>query len=292
MKRLLIITLSFVSAMAFADTYPPYKAFPEITTGFAKRVVEYNPGNGASGIGAITDNILGAPDDPNTSTNGKPYNFLSLGQAGNVIVEMDVPLKPDGTSYNELYVFETRTYEKFDVYISSDLDNWIKLKVSTMATSNNQGTWVGFNLDGQINSGQLYPYVKIVDTDKMTSTLKGTYGADIDAVVSTAISPSDASYKYYDTDSLNGNIFNLYQNTTTGAIGVKLIRNDNTVSYIPFSSEGSLTPVAISVQSDFNGDGEIDMNVLATNNAENVQVNIIKQQDGTAIKTIDNSVTK
>ncbi|MBN3080053.1 cell envelope biogenesis protein OmpA [Pectobacterium polaris] len=288
MKKLLVIALSFVSAMAFADTYPPYKAFPEITTGFAKRVIEYNPGNGASGIGAITDNILGAPDDLNT---GNQYKFLSLGQAGNVIVEMDTPLKSDGTSYNELYVFENRTYEKFDVYVSSDLDKWTKLKISTSATSN-KGSWVGFNLDGQVENGQMYPYVKVVDTGKMGSTIPGTFGADIDALVSTAISPSDASYKYYDTDSLNGKVFNLYQNTTNGAIGIKLIRNDSTVSYIPFSFDNSLEPVAISVQSDFNGDGEMDMNVLATNTVDNVQVNIIKQQDGTAIKTIDNSVTK
>ncbi|MFJ5448845.1 cell envelope biogenesis protein OmpA [Pectobacterium carotovorum] len=289
MKRLLVIALSFVSALAFADTYPPYKQFPEITTGFAKRVVEYNPGNGASGVGAVTDKILGSPDDPNTSTT--PYNFLSLGQGGNVIIEMDTPLKSDGTHYNELYVFESRTYEKFDVYVSSDLDSWTKLKISTSATSN-KGSWVGFNLDGQVEDGQLYPYVKVVDTGKMGSTIPGTFGADIDALVSTAISPSDASYKYYDTDSLNGKVFNLYQNTTTGAIGIKLIRNDSAVSYIPFSFDNSLEPVAISVQSDFNGDGEIDMNVLATNTAENVQVNIIKQQDGTAIKTINNSVIK
>ncbi|MFJ5452142.1 cell envelope biogenesis protein OmpA [Pectobacterium jejuense] len=288
MKKLLVIALSFVSAMAFADTYPTYKPFPEITTGFAKRVVEYNPGNGASGIGAITDNILGAPDDLNA---GNQYKFLSLGQAGNVIVEMDTPLKSDGTSYNELYVFENRTYEKFDVYVSSDLDKWTKLKISTSATSN-KGSWVGFNLDGQVENGQMYPYVKVVDTGKMGSTIPGTFGADIDALVSTAISPSDASYKYYDTDSLNGKVFNLYQNTTNGAIGIKLIRNDSTVSYIPFSFDNSLEPVAISVQSDFNGDGEMDMNVLATNTVDNVQVNIIKQQDGTAIKTIDNSVTK
>lgn len=291
MKKLILMLACAFSVSAMADTYTTYKAVPEITTGYAKSVVQYNPGEGASGIGAVTDNILGAPDDPNSGTSA-PYKFLSLGKGGNVIVEMSVPLQADGTSAKELYVFESRTYETFDVYISDDQTTWKKLAISGSAIQDGPGSWVGFNLDGQVTAGQSYRYVRIVDTGNQGSTLTGTYGADIDAVISTATSPSQASYKYIDTDSRNGKVYDLYQNIGTGAIGVKIIDKDNKVTYVPFSTDGSLDAVALSLQGDFNCDDQKDINVLATRKSDSVQLNIIKQQDGTAIRTIDNSTVK
>ncbi|WP_034946146.1 hypothetical protein [Erwinia oleae] len=291
MKKLILLLACLSSASAIADTYTTYKPVVEPTIGFAKSVVQYNPGEGASGVGAVTNKILGAPDDPNTGANA-PFNFLSMGMGGNVIVEMDSPLRADSTSANELYVFESRSYETFDVYVSVDQTTWTKLAITSSAIQNGAGSWVGFNLDGQVTQGVLYPYVRIVDTGKQGSTVAGTYGADIDAVVATAASPSQASYKFIDTDSRNGKVYDLYQNTATGAIGVKIIDKNDQVSYIPFTSDGSMDALAISLQGDFNCDDQKDINVLATRKADNVQLNIIKQQDGTAIKTIDNSVTR
>lgn len=291
MKKLILMLTCTFSVSAMADTYMTYKSVPGITTGYAKSVVQYNPGEGASGIGVITENILGVPDDPNTGTTA-PFKFLSLGKGGNVIVEMSVALQVDGTSSNELYVFESRSYETFDVYISNDQTAWTKLAASSSAIQDGAGSWVGFNLDGQVPTGQSYRYVRIVDTGKLGSALAGTYGSDIDAVISTAALPSQANYKYIDTDSRNGKVYDLYQNTGTGAIGVKIIDKDNKVTYVPFSTDGSLDAVAISLQGDFNCDDEKDINVLAMRKSDSVQLNIIKQQDGTAIRTIVNSVVK
>lgn len=291
MKKLHILLLCAFSASAMADAYTTYKPLPEKVTGFAKSVVQYSPGEGASGIGAVTDNILKAPDDPNSGANG-PFNFLSLGKGGSVIVEMDSAIQADGTSASELYVFESRSYETFDVYISNDRTNWTKLAISSSAIQDGAGSWVSFNLDGQVSPGQAYRYVRIVDTGKVGSMVAGTYGADIDAVVSTAALPAEANYKYFDTDSRNGKVYDLYQNTATGAIGVKIIDKQNHVTYIPFSTDSSLDAVALSLQGDFNCDDEKDINVLATRKSDSVQLNIIKQQDGTAIRTIDNATVK
>lgn len=97
---------------------------------------------------------------------------------------------------------------------------------------------------------------------------------------------------FVDTDSRNGTVYNLYQNDATGAVGVKIINKDNSVSYVSFSTDDSLKAIALSLQGDFNCDDEKDINVLAERKADSTQVNIIKQQNGTAIKVIDNSVIK
>ncbi|KHT43332.1 hypothetical protein [Pectobacterium brasiliense] len=282
MKQLLILVFMIFSASAHAVKYSTYKAIPSDAKGFAVEVVDYSPGTGASGVAAVQNNILGAPDD----------KYLSLGKKGSVTVRVgENALAADGTSAVELYVFEAAWWDSFDVYISPDNVTFTKLAITTQAkASAGGGSWLGFNLDGQVDASLSYPYVKIVDTSNSTSSIIGTDGADIDGVVITHTDLPVNNPIFYDTDTLNGNIFNLYKDASTGATGVKITRTNNTASYINYDQTDSLVPVALSVQSDFNGDSENDLEILVTRKSDNIQLNIVRSQSGELIKTITHSM--
>ena len=96
----------------------------------------------------------------------------------------------------------------------------------------------------------------------------------------------------YDTDMYQGKTYNLYQDKDSGAVGVKVITATGAVSYVPFSSDGSLLPIAVSVQSDVNGDSINDIDVLVTRKSDNAQLNIYRDFSGALIKTVDNSAIK
>lgn len=291
MKKLILIAGLLVSFSSLAEKYSTYADAPGTAQGFATSVVSYSPGPGASGAATTQSRVLGAPDDANDGTATKS---LSLGKKGNVVVQVGPnALKADGTSANDLYVFESSWWESFDVYVSTDNVNFTKLTPTTQSiTTTGKGSWLGFNLDGQVDPYQAYPFIKVVDTSNSTSTVAGTDGADIDAVViMSAVTPAGNNV-FYDTDSDGGSVYNLYQDADTGAVGVKVIRADKSVYYIPFSTDNSLDPVALSVQTDFNSDSVNDVEVLVKRKADNAQLNIVRSTIGTLIETIDNSVVK
>ena len=291
MKKLILIAGLIASFSSFAEKYTTYAETPGVAQGFATNVVSYSPGAGASGAATTQSRILGAPDDTNDGTASKS---LSLGKKGNVVVQVGPnALKADGTTANDLYIFESSWWESFDVYVSTDNVTFTKLTPTTQSiATSGKGSWLGFDIDGQVDPYQAYPFIKIVDTSNSTSTVPGTDGADIDAVViMSAVTPAGNNI-YYDTDATNGSIFNLYKDADTGAVGVKVIRADNSVYYIPYSADDSLEPVALSVQTDFNSDSENDVEVLVTRKADNAQLNIVRATTGALIRTVDNSVVK
>ncbi|MDE8741460.1 cell envelope biogenesis protein OmpA [Pectobacterium polaris] len=292
MKKYAIALMCLFSVSAFAETYKGYPDIPGTAVGFATEVVNYTPGPKVSSSFKDPKRALGAP---NRYSSGEAT--FSLGAAGSLVLRFSpLAIKKGGTVDADFYVYEVGTYESWDAYVSVDGNEWIKatpvFKDINPAPGNvatNRGSVIGYDVDVIESTSDSFAYLKIVDTS--LSTYANSPGADIDAVVVTS-AKALGSEVFIDTDSRNGTIYNLYQNDVTGAVGVKIINKDNTVSYVPFSTDDSLKAVALSLQGDFNCDDEKDINVLATKTADNVQVNIIKQQNGTAIKTIDNSVTK
>ncbi|MCL6334757.1 cell envelope biogenesis protein OmpA [Pectobacterium carotovorum subsp. carotovorum] len=292
MKKYVIALMCLFSVSVFAETYKGYPDIPGTAVGFATEVVSYTPGPKVSSSFKDPKRALGAP---NRYSSGE--TTFSLGAAGSLVLRFSpLAIKKGGTVDADFYVYEVGTYESWDAYVSVDGNEWIKatpvFKDINPAPGNvatNRGSVIGYDVDVIESTSDSFAYLKIVDTS--LSTYADSPGADIDAVVVTS-AKALGSEVFVDTDSRNGTIYNLYQNDVTGAVGVKIINKDNTVSYVPFSTDDSLKAVALSLQGDFNCDDEKDINVLATKTADNVQVNIIKQQNGTAIKTIDNSVTK
>lgn len=202
-------------------------------------------------------------------------------------------LKANGTSAADLYVYEGGWWDSFDVYISSNGVSYTKLTAATTSkASAGTGSWLGFNIDNQVDTLLSYPYVKVVDTSGSTSTVPGTDGADLDGVMITSAANPVGNLVMYDTDTLGGTTYNLYQDAETGGIGVKMVAPSGAVSYVPFSRDSTLVPVALSVQSDVNGDSVNDLDVLATRKSDGVQLNIYREQTGALVKTIDNSAIK
>lgn len=285
MKKFILALACLVSLAAHAEKYGTYKEAPGTAVGFATSVVNYTPGPGASGEGAVQSYALGEPDGAKS---------LSLGRLGSAVLTVGPnALKADGTSAVDLYVFESGWYDSFDVYLSANGVDFTKLAVTTSAkASAGTGSWLGFNIDGQVDPVLSYPYVKVVDTSNKTSSIPGTDGADIDGVMITSAAVPVGNYVMYDTDMYNGATYNLYRDADTGAVGVKVISSTGAVSYVPFSTDDTLTPVALSVQADVDGDAANDLDVLATRNSDGAQLNIYRDLSGTLIKTIDNSVHK
>ncbi|AUX93578.1 cell envelope biogenesis protein OmpA [Mixta gaviniae] len=284
MKKVSLAALCLLCASStFAQSYKGYGDIPGNAVGYATKVVEYKPGPNAKAPNNIGSQALGAPDYYTSA------NTLATLDGGYIILEFDpYALLPDGTNNAEVYVYEAETYESWDAYVSNDLTTWTKLSPSFKSLSSGQaghGSVIGYDLDAYKAVAPTFKYMKIVDTAGTTG------GSDIDAVVQTSGIYIGAD-KLIDTDSRNGKVYDLYQNTATGAIGVKIIDKQNHVTYIPFSTDSSLDAVALSLQGDFNCDDEKDINVLATRKSDSVQLNIIKQQDGTAIRTIDNATVK
>lgn len=292
MKKYVIALMCLISASAFAETYKGYPDIPGSAVGFATEVVSYTPGPNVLASYKVPERVLGAPNHYSAGE-----STFSLGAAGSVVVRFSpLGIKKSGTADADFYVYEVGTYESWDAYVSNDGKTWVKatpvfkeINPASDKVTTNRGSVIGYDVDVIDSAEDSFIYVKIVDTS--LSTYTNSPGADIDAIV-VASAKVLGSEVFVDTDALNGKVYNLYQNDTTGAVGVKIINKDNAVSYVSFSTDDSLKPIALSLQGDFNCDDEKDINVLATQTADNVQVNIIKQQDGTAIKTIDNSVTK
>lgn len=293
MKKYLAVLLCIVSASSFAETYKNYPDIPAPAAAFATEVISYNPG----------PNVAAGRDDPKLAL-GAPAFYspgkapFSLGTGGNVVLGFSPDaIKKSGTSDADFYIYEVGQYESWDAYVSNDGTNWVKATASfsnvnpqpASSATFTRGSVIGYDVDLISGATDSFRYVKIVDTS--LSTYAGSGGSDIDAVVVTNAKALGADI-LVDTDSRNGKVYNLYQNDVTGAVGVKIIYKDSTVSYVPFSTDNTLTAIALSLQGDFNCDDEKDINVLATQTRGGTQVNIIKQQNGTAIKIIDNSVTK
>jgi len=277
------IALVSLSASSFAQSYTKYPDIPGNAQAYAVKVEQYNRGPGVPDHLAVTDNILGAPDD---YTGG---SALTTGTAGSIVLSFgDRDVRADGTDESEVYVYETDYYEPWDVYASNDMENWTKLEVGLSQINGTNvtgsGSVIGYDLD---KSGlDTFKYIKVVDAGT-----NGGAGPDVDAVVLTHTKFTGGGI-VVDTDSRNGTVFNLEKSPNTGSIDVKKISKDGSVDYIPFSTDDSLEPIALSVQGNFDCDDAKDINVLATRKADDVPVNIIKDQQGNDIATIDNSVTK
>lgn len=292
MKKYIIALMCMISTSAFAQSYTGYPDIPGTAVGFATEVISYTPGTNVGTSNQYTERVLGAPDYYTAGV-----NTFSLGAGGNIVVGFGLnAIKKSGTSDADFYIYEVGTYESWNTFVSNDGVTWTKatpsfteINPASSNTTTSRGSIIGYDIDVISSEEESFRYVKIVDTS--LSSYSGSAGADIDAIVLTSVKVLGTEV-FVDTDSRNGKVYNLYQNDVTGAVGVKIINKDSTVSYVPFSTDDSLKAVALSLQGDFNCDDEKDINVLATQTADNVQVNIIKQQDGTAIKTIDNSVTK
>ncbi|WP_072570104.1 cell envelope biogenesis protein OmpA [Enterobacter sp. SA187] len=293
MKKYLVALLCVVSASSFAETYKNYPEIPAPAVGFATEVISYQPGPNVAAGRDDPKLVLGAPAF--YSPGKAPF---SLGTGGNVVLGFSPDaIKKSGTPDADFYIYEVGQYESWDAYLSNDGTNWIKATASfsnvnpqpASSTSFTRGSVIGYDVDLISGTADSFRYVKIVDTS--LSTYAGSGGSDIDAVVVTSAKALGHDV-LVDTDSRNGKVYNLYQNDVTGEIGVKIIYKDSKVTYVPFSTDNSLKAIALSLQGDFNCDDEKDINVLATRSNDNVQVNILKQQDGTSIKTIDNDVTK
>lgn len=285
MKKTVIALMCLVTTSVFAQSYQGYPDIPGNTVGYATQVIEYSPGPGVK----YNDPkfILGEPD---YYTN---KNSFSLGNSGSVVVSFSpFVIKPSGNNAADFYVYEIETYEKWDVFVSNDLKDWLPVKevfkdvTPTSSGAKGRGSVVGYDVDG-INATDTYKYVKIVDTSN--SGYPNTPGSDIDAVVVTSALYSGNGI-IVDTDSRNGLVYNLMSEQDTGAVGVKIIDKQDGVRYIPFSSDSSLEPIALSVQGNFDCDDEKDINVLAIKSDTKVPLNIIKDQAGKDIRTIDNSV--
>lgn len=292
MKKCLVALMCLISFSSLAETYKNYPDIPAPAVAFATEVISYNPGPNVAAGRDKPELTLGAPAF--YSPGKSPF---SLGTGGSLVLGFSPDaIKKNGTADADFYIYEVGQYESWDAYVSNDGTNWIKASPAfsnvnpqpANSTTFTRGSVVGYDVDRISGSDDSFRYVKIVDTS--LTTYAGSGGSDIDAVVVTSAN-SMGTDVFVDTDSRNGKVYNLYQNDVTGAVGVKIIYKDNTVSYVPFSADNSLKAIALSLQGDFNCDDEKDINVLATKTS-GVQVNIIKQQDGTAIKTIDNAVTK
>lgn len=292
MKKLIIMLACAFSVPVFAQSYTGYPNIPGTAKGYATEVVSFTPGSNLNPTTMDPKRTLG---EPNLYSKNEPV--FALGAGGSLVLKFDpLAIKKNGTQEADFYVYEEGPFESFDAYVSTDGENWIKatssfrdINPASPTTPTNRGSVIGYDVDVIGSEVAVYSYVKIVDTSMSTYS---NPGADIDAVVITSAEKMEGEKIFYDTDARNNKVFNLYKDSLTGVIGVKVISKDNSVRYIPFSTDNTLDPVALSVQGDFNCDDEKDIEVLATRKSDNVQLNIIKQQDGTLINTIDNSIVK
>ena len=275
LKHIFFSLLLTITYPCFAQVYAGYPDIPTEGIAMGTSIVSYSLGAGAASPNNNPSSAIGAPNDSATS----------LGRGGNIVISMEpMELQGDGTTAPDFYVYEYVDYNSWDTYVSSDNENWIKLE-SVSSSKNSTGTVKGYNVD-EINNGK-FPYIKIVDTSNESGT--SSAGADIDGVVISSAKRSTEE-NIVDTDSRNGTVYNLEQEKTSGAVEVKIIDKANGVKYVQFTTDDSLSPIALSVQGNFNCDDEKDLNVLAIRKNDGVAVNIIKDTSGNDIKTIDNSV--
>jgi len=277
-----IIAFSFIatSVSSFAQVYSGYPDIPVKAVGFASEVVLYKVG---------TDKVISPQNDPARALGEPDQLTVSLGGGGTLVLSTgDLTLFTGGTNAPDFYVYEHNVVEHWDTYVSKDNITWKKIAPAS-TQSNSTGSVYGYDLDSLGAGTNGYPYIKMIDTSFDASSASS--GTDIDAVVLTTAKFS-GSGKVIDTDSRNGIVYNLEKSVKTGAVVVKKISKDGHVDYIPFSTDDGLEPIALSVQGDFNCNDEKDINVLVTRKVDNVSLNIIKDQQGNTITTVDNSVKK
>lgn len=276
MKKSLLFL--FISTPCFAASIAGYPDIPVDTpVGYATGTVDFTPGPGTVSPYNNTDFALGAPNDQATS----------LGRGGDIILSMNpMTLVGGKTSDPDFYVYEYKVYNSFNVFISTDNSNWIELPESSSST-NSTGTVKGYDIDS-LGIGP-YNYLKIVDTSNEAGN--SSAGADIDGVI-LAHGESSGTSTIVDTDAVKGITYNLEKNDEDNTIDVKIIDADNAVRYIGFSDTDELKPIALSVQNDYNGDNENDLDVLVLDKTSSHYLNIVKSQKGADIKTIDNSLVK
>lgn len=274
-KVLFVTTLLFTTTPCLAQVYAGYPDIPAEAIASGTSVINYTPGPGVVSPENTPSYALGNPNDQATS----------LGRGGSIVVTMaPMALIGDTTSAADFYVYEYKVYNSWDTYVSSDNKTWLKI-APVSSEENNTGTVKGYDVDSL--GASPYPYIKLIDTSNESGA--SSAGADIDGIV-IASAKQSAEYNIVDTDTRNGKVFNLEQEKTSGAVDVKIIDKANGVIHVPFTTDDSLSPVALSVQGNFDCDDEKDLNILAVRKSDGVAVNIIKDMSGNAIGTIDNSV--
>ncbi|MEG1421297.1 MAG: cell envelope biogenesis protein OmpA [Citrobacter sp.] len=272
------MALVTMSASSFAEAIANYPDIPATIAGTTHSYVDWNPGEGTASPHNDPQHAVGLPDDYSTA----------LGRSGEIVLSTAPSiLTGDTTAAADFYVYEGAEYESWDTYVSKDNLTWVKLD-SVWNDSNSQGTVKGYDVDS-ITSGGEFTYIKIIDTSNSAGSTSS--GTDVDGIALASVKYSGTG-QIVDTDSRNGVVYDLFKDGASGAVAVKKISKDGSVEYIPFSTDDSLEPIALSVQGDFDCDDAKDINVLATRKSDGVQLNIIKDQMGSDIATIDNSVTK
>jgi hypothetical protein len=275
-KTAVSLALLSLSASSFAQVYGGYPDIPATSIGNATEIIDFQVGPGVTPGAYPPERTLGLPNGLATP----------LGRSGSLVLSsLPMSVKGDNTAAADMYVYEHGLYESWDVYVSTDTQTWLKVESVSTAT-NSVGTVRGYDIDS-ISSDTTYPYIKLIDTSNSAGTT--TSGADIDGIV-IAHAKYNADGSIVDTDSRNGVIYNLLKDSEKGSVSVKIIDKQDVVSYVPFTTDDSLDPVALSVQGNFDCDDEKDINVLATRKDTGIQVNIIKDQAGNDIRTIDNSI--
>ncbi|MDW7732600.1 MAG: PEF-CTERM sorting domain-containing protein [Methanolobus sp.] len=162
---LALLTLGLVITNAGAIEYHGIE-FPAGASSFADEIVSSDLRGGAAG--GDPENALSLPD----------RNSVSLGAKGSIILKFtDNSLATSGNSDSDLCVFEygTSSTEIAEVFISTDMENWIKVGEA------NRKTLIDIDSTPGVIPGTRYCYVKLVDLNGKISN-KNYEGADIDAV--------------------------------------------------------------------------------------------------------------
>lgn len=262
-------------SMNIFEQYENYPEVPGTAIGYATSV-EFNPGPGT--VLTSADNALGVPDN----------NAVPLGQGGTLIMGVaPFVISSDASVGGDFYIIEQGLLEEWDTFVSNDKINWQRVEY-VYSKTNGSGTTRGYNVDGLENSEGGFAFVKVVDTSY--SAGPSYAGADIVGMVVTS-GKYNSGETIVDTDSDNGVVYNLIKRDGFG-VTVKIIKSDLSVEYVDFSTDDSLEPVALSAQGNFHLSDTKDINVLAIRQSDGVPLNIIKDQQGNEILTIDNSVTK
>jgi len=158
--------------------------FPDGNASFADEVFSFEVGTWATSPYINPSLALGTPEN-NGNVGG---SSVSLGNGGTLIVKFsDNSLTTSGDSKLDLWIFEIGPgVEKMDVFISTNLKNWISVGFVEGSTS-------GVDIDAYISNGvvvgQRYQYVKLVDDIDDDASQDPWAGADVDAIGAISSSP-------------------------------------------------------------------------------------------------------
>lgn len=275
MKKIMFALALLLPGISSAASFTGYDTIPGDVVSFATEVVDFSP------VG-----IIPAPNDKPEYALGAPNYYTQTSQrivnlnGGSMVLGFSpYVMKADGTSESEVYVYEAGWYETWDTYASNDLVNWVKLTPSFKGIHEKAGSVIGYDLDEHLNAGESYKYIKIVD-------ISG--GVDLDAVVVTH-GRSENNFKYIDSASCGRTVYDLIQDPGSQFISVKVIDEENKVSYVPFVSKSGFEPLAVSVNQGKDCVQETEINVMALDTKDGTVFNILKDATGKDVKQIDNS---